>query len=389
MLGENSNKMVYVAVAVGTVAALGTGASVMYPSAMDSVKSNVVHVAKLFVSNDSAEATADTSDLKNDINVGDDGNVYKKLSDGGLSIVALGAKYNNDSSITIPASTVISGKKYAVYDVNMFGASLDVDGKTTSQTSNINDTSSSDLNAEINGTKVPLYVNHNNDKKSLVISEGIKTVSSYGGGNVRTAYRPSHLSSLSLPNSLTSVGNSAFSYVNLNGDLTIPANVTTIGEHAFGSQSYVTSLKFADNSKLTSIGDYAFTYLGTNTTMSDKTITFPDKLKTIGEDAFEGHQTNMHYIFPKNLESLGDDSFLTFTNERDSSGSTIDITQAEYDANPEKYTDNTIYDMQGGSAKLGGIGFMKQPALYFRIQLLRGQQLGAQVSPINYSGPTQ
>jgi len=114
------------------------------------------------------------------------------------------------------------------------------------------------------------------------------------------------LKTIKLPNSITSIGNSAFeSCKGLFGPLTIPNSVITIGESAFKSCKGITgSLIFPNSvtsigggsfydctgldgiltlsSSLTSIGRYAFwNCIGLN-----GLLTIPDNVKTIEEDAF-------------------------------------------------------------------------------------------------------
>jgi len=81
-----------------------------------------------------------------------------------------------------------------------------------------------------------------------------------------------------IPLSITSIGNVAFSRCESLTSITIPSSVTSIGEHAFETCTSLTNITIP--SSVTSIGDYAFLmcwYL-TSVTISRRTI--------IGEDAF-------------------------------------------------------------------------------------------------------
>ena len=83
------------------------------------------------------------------------------------------------------------------------------------------------------------------------------------------------LTSITIPNSVTSIGRGAFfGCVSLTG-ITIPNSVTSIGERAFQSCSSLTSIKIPNS--VTSIDDVAF---GNCEKLTD--IIIPDSVKTIG-----------------------------------------------------------------------------------------------------------
>lgn len=109
------------------------------------------------------------------------------------------------------------------------------------------------------------------------------------------------------PNSkLTTIGANAFlKCSNLGGNLTIPASVTSIGANAF-QQTAITSLNFEEGSRLTSLPNYAF-YLCQNL---GGTITIPVSIQKIGTCCF--CQTAIDgVVFPENsgLTTIGQESF--------------------------------------------------------------------------------
>ena len=80
---------------------------------------------------------------------------------------------------------------------------------------------------------------------------------------------------------LSSIGPGAFNYCYSLESITIPESVTNIGSEAFNYCCGLRSVTFGENSQLTSIGDYAF--LGC---YSIESITIPASVTSIGEWAF-------------------------------------------------------------------------------------------------------
>ncbi len=99
---------------------------------------------------------------------------------------------------------------------------------------------------------------------------------------------------------LSSIGNGAFS-VSAIREISVPASVISIGDSAFAG-SALSSLTFEDGSNLRVIGDGAFGEVPT------QTVTFPASLEAIGEKAFMGSALTS-VTLPKNLSSLGDGAF--------------------------------------------------------------------------------
>ena len=119
-----------------------------------------------------------------------------------------------------------------------------------------------------------------------------------------------------LPESLINIGERAFSsHRKVNGELIIPASVERIGKQSFASLgSFYTeaasrkgSVKFAPNSKLREIGDYAF-----EDSIIDTVSELPATLKTIGKGAFLSNNLGIrstNFIIPENVERIGNAAF--------------------------------------------------------------------------------
>lgn len=111
-----------------------------------------------------------------------------------------------------------------------------------------------------------------------------------------------NLYSVNLPNSLRHVGDGIFadcfklSFVNL------PANLTTIGNNTFRSCRNLLSINLPDN--LTRIGSYAFQYCSRLTS-----INLPSSLKHIGIDAFSGCKSLTVVNLPDGLTCINWDTF--------------------------------------------------------------------------------
>ena len=110
---------------------------------------------------------------------------------------------------------------------------------------------------------------------SINIPSSVETIGEYA------LFYCSALTSVTLPDGLISIGKNAFSHSGLTS-ITIPSSVTSIGVWAFDECPGLTSITFAEGSHLTSIGEKAFYGCPSGLT----TIDIPSSVTSLGIRAF-------------------------------------------------------------------------------------------------------
>ena len=110
------------------------------------------------------------------------------------------------------------------------------------------------------------------------------------------------LNSFSIPNSVTKIGNSAFSGCDGLTSVTIPNSVMTIGEYAFFSCTCLTSVTIGNN--VTTIGGSAFSRCKSLTS-----VTIPNSVTTIEDSAFSSCKDLTSVTIPNSVTTIGNDVF--------------------------------------------------------------------------------
>ena len=157
-------------------------------------------------------------------------------------------------------------------------------------------------NDETNWKNGVLYIdNHLIEAKTSIsghyaIKEGTKTVSPYAFNYCGS------ITSITIPNSVTSIGDHVFYSCNSLNSITIPDSVTSIGGYAFSGCTALTSITIPDS--VTSIGGGAFSGCTALTS-----ITIPDSVTSIGRDAFYRCTSLTSITIPDSVTSIGEYTF--------------------------------------------------------------------------------
>ena len=130
------------------------------------------------------------------------------------------------------------------------------------------------------------------------VRKGTRVICDGAFGGIFASFACSSLTSLTLPSSLQSIGDSAFSYCNSLSSLTLPSSLQSIGDSAFSGCKSLSSLTLP--SSLQSIGDSAFSGC-----KSLSSLTLPSSLQSIGGSAFFDCSSLISLTLPSSLQSIG------------------------------------------------------------------------------------
>ena len=120
-------------------------------------------------------------------------------------------------------------------------------------------------------------------------------------------FRCKKLANITIPKSVTSIGNHAFYYCTSLVSITIPEGVTSIGDGAFSKCSSLASITIPET--VESIGDFAF-FDCTNLV----NITIPNGVTSIGRQTFYNCTSLASITIPKGVTSIGERAFYECSN---------------------------------------------------------------------------
>ena len=116
------------------------------------------------------------------------------------------------------------------------------------------------------------------------------------------AFAGCSLSNIAIPDSVTAIGDSAFSDCSSLSNIVIPDSVTAIGDFAFSGCSSLSNIVIPDS--VTAIGDSAFSDCS-----SLSNIVIPNSVTAIGDGAFFGCSSLPNIVIPNSVTSIGDSAF--------------------------------------------------------------------------------
>ena len=131
---------------------------------------------------------------------------------------------------------------------------------------------------------------------SITIPNSVSSIGNYA------FYGCSQITSITIPDDVTSIGNHAFSSCSKLTSVIIPNNVTNLGGYMFHNCSALSSVTLPDN--IDSIGCYMFYYCSKLTS-----ITIPNSVTRIGESAFQGCSALTFITLPNGVTSIGSYAF--------------------------------------------------------------------------------
>ena len=124
---------------------------------------------------------------------------------------------------------------------------------------------------------------------------------------------PGAKTSVTIPNSVTSIGESAFSGCSGLTSVTMPNNVTSIAWSAFSNCSGLTSIDVAsENTHYSSIDGVLYNYAQDTLIQcpgAKTSVTIPNSVTSIGGGAFYGCSGLISVTIGNNVTSIGDDAF--------------------------------------------------------------------------------
>ena len=205
------------------------------------------------------------------------------------------------------ASAIATSLSAAAYDFESAGIYYNITGNNTVEVTY----SDRDNNTYSGSVSVPETVTNNGTEYSVTkIGEY-----AFQGSAVTSVYMPEsitsigtsafsgcqNLESVALPESLTTLGYSAFKACKLLKTIKIPSGVRAIPSSCFDGCSLLESVTIPEG--VTTIGDYAFGYCNLNA------LTLPESLEKIGGYAFTGNKSLKSVNIPAKVKTIETQAF--------------------------------------------------------------------------------
>lgn len=253
MLSSNTNKLTWIGIAVGVIALVGTSTMILFPSAMDSVKSNLTQVVTKFTSNTTSEPVKDASTYSN---------LTFYYNDKDKTAAVGTSSHVSDFSnidITIPEKVKYNNTVYAVTGIRNVGF-------------------------------------YNTTFKSISMPNSIKTIenNAFANATIKSG-------TLSLSTNVQSIGEYAFNNLKGVSDISIPNATTKLSQNMFYG-SDISSISIGTG--VSEIPEYAFSEIANLTEIS-----IPDSVKTIDDSAFFDDKKLRNVTFGQNVQSIDNSAF--------------------------------------------------------------------------------
>ena len=205
------------------------------------------------------------------------------------------------------ASAIATSLSAAAYDFESAGIYYNITGNNTVEVTysdRDNNTYSGSISVpetvtnngtEYSVTKIGEYAFQGSAVTSVSMPESITSI------GTSAFYGCQNLESVTLPESLTTLGSSAFYSCKLLKTIKIPSGVTAIPERCFSTCSSLESVTIPEG--VTAIGDYAFGSCNLNA------LTLPESLEKIGGYAFTGNKSLKSVNIPAKVKTIETQAF--------------------------------------------------------------------------------